>query len=54
MNDEQIKQRIRYLTEHGGVYDDPLATLNRRVTLLQWLVAGALTLNVLHLVTQVM
>lgn len=29
MNDEEIKQRIRYLVEHGGVYDDPLAELRR-------------------------
>ena len=25
MNDEEIKQRIKYLVEHGGVFDDPLA-----------------------------
>lgn len=29
MNDEEIKQRIRYLVEHGGVYDDPLAEVKR-------------------------
>ena len=29
MNDEEIKQRIRYLVEHGGVYDDPLAEVRR-------------------------
>lgn len=31
MNDEQIKQRIKYLVEHGGIYDDPIATLQRQV-----------------------
>jgi hypothetical protein len=31
MSDEQIKQRIAYLVEHGGLYDDPLADLRRGV-----------------------
>ena len=54
MNDEQLKQRIAYLVEHGGVYDDPLAALHRQVRVLQWLVGTALTLNVTHLVTGVL
>lgn len=29
MNDEEIKQRIKYLVEHGGVFDDPLAEAKR-------------------------
>ncbi len=31
MNDEQLHQRIRYLMEHGGVWDDPLADIRRGV-----------------------
>ena len=31
MNDEQLKQRIKYLMEHGGVWDDPLADIRRGV-----------------------
>lgn len=53
MNDEQLKQRIAYLVEHGGLWDDPLAEIRRRVTILSWMVGVALTLNVVHLVTRV-
>lgn len=31
MSDEQIKQRIKYLVEHGGLYDDPLGDVRRGV-----------------------
>lgn len=27
MSNEEVKQRIQYLVEHGGLYDDPLADL---------------------------
>jgi hypothetical protein len=50
---EQLKQRIAYLVEHGGVLDDPLRELNRRVTTLQWLVGASLTINVLQAVARV-
>ena len=42
MNDEEIKQRIRYLVEHGGIYDDPIADLRRRIRWLYALVCIAL------------
>ncbi len=29
MNDEELKQRIKYLVEHGGLYDDPLGEVRR-------------------------
>lgn len=29
MNNEDIKQRISYLIEHGGIWDDPLADIRR-------------------------
>jgi hypothetical protein len=29
VNDEQLQQRIRYLIEHGGLYDDPIADVRR-------------------------
>ena len=54
MNDEQIKQRIAYLVEHGGLADDPLDEIRRSVRVLSWLVGVALTLNVAHLVTGVL
>lgn len=40
MSDEQIKQRIRYLVEHGGLYDDPLADI-RRTARWAFILAGA-------------
>lgn len=51
MTDETIKQRIKYLVEHGGIYDDPIRALQLQVRVLQWLVGTALALNVAHLVT---
>lgn len=33
MSNEEIKQRIQYLIEHGGMYDDPLADLRRMARL---------------------
>lgn len=33
MSNEDIKQRIQYLIEHGGVYDDPLADIRRMARL---------------------
>lgn len=29
MNNEDIKQRIAYLIEHGGLWDDPLSDIRR-------------------------
>ena len=31
MTNEEIKQRIQYLVEHGGVWDDPIADLRRHI-----------------------
>ena len=42
MSDELIKQRIKYLVEHGGLWDDPLEDIRRQ---LRW-VAVALTIVV--------
>jgi hypothetical protein len=39
MSDEQIKQRIAYLVEHGGLYDDPIADIRTQLQRLWW-VAG--------------
>lgn len=48
MNDEEIKQRIRYLVEHGGVWDDPLAEIRRSVRRLYWMTGAALLLGVVE------
>ena len=39
MSDEQIKQRIAYLVEHGGLYEDPIAKIRTELRRLWW-VAG--------------
>ena len=43
MSQEEIKQRIKYLVEHGGLYDDPLADI-RRTARWAFVMAGAATL----------
>lgn len=50
MNDEEIKQRIRYLVEHGGIYDDPLAEIRRSVRFLYLMVGVALIFHVVEAV----
>jgi hypothetical protein len=54
MTDEQIKQRIAYLVEHGGLADDPLDEIRERVRILTWLVCAALTLNVAQLLARLL
>lgn len=46
MSNEEIKQRIQYLVEHGGVWDDPIEDLRRnaRTTRLALLALTALVL----------
>lgn len=50
MSDEQIKQRIAYLVEHGGLYDDPIADVRRTARLALVVSAAVLVLSVLELV----
>lgn len=45
MTDEQIKQRIAYLVEHGGIADDPLAEVKRMA---RWALGMSGVLLVLH------
>lgn len=49
MNDEQIKQRINYLVEHGGIFDDPFATLHRKVNIALLLASVAVGFHLLEL-----
>lgn len=41
MSNEEIRQRIAYLVEHGGLYDDPGADTRR------WMRMGAIALGLL-------
>jgi NhaP-type Na+/H+ or K+/H+ antiporter len=43
MTNEEIKQRIQYLIEHGGLWDDPLDDLRRQIR-------GAMVLSAIGLV----
>lgn len=46
MNDEQLKQRIQYLLQHGGILDDPLADIRQRTRLAVMLSATALVADI--------
>ena len=49
MNDEQLKQRIQYLIEHGGMLDDPLRRLQIKMRLAVALSACAVLLQAISL-----
>jgi len=48
MSNEELQQRISYLVEHGGLYDDPLADIRRTAKVA--VVLAGVTLVVLALV----
>jgi hypothetical protein len=48
MSNEELQQRISYLVEHGGLYDDPLADIRRTAKVA--VVLSGVTLVVLALV----
>jgi len=50
MNDEEIKQRIKYLVEHGGIWDDPIADIRRHLRLLYAMLAAALVFHAVEAV----
>ena len=50
MNDQQIKQRIAYLVEHGGLADDPLDEIRQRVRVLYIMLTAALGFHVVEAV----
>jgi hypothetical protein len=45
MTNEEIKQRIQYLVEHGGLWDDPLDDLRRQIRLAMGLTAAGLVVT---------
>ena len=49
MSDEQIRQRIAYLIEHGGLYDDPIADLRRNVRVLFYMTSTACAMGTVGL-----
>ena len=49
MNDEQLKQRIAYLVEHGGICDDPLNEIRRNIRYLYWFAAAGVAVLAIDL-----
>lgn len=54
MSDEQIKQRIKYLVEHGGIYDDPIDDLRRKVRVLFYMCSAACAMGVVGVIELVL
>ena len=54
MSDEQIRQRIAYLIEHGGLYDDPIADLRHKVRILFYMTSAACAMGVVGVVELVL
>ena len=51
MTNEQIKQRIAYLVQHGGLYEDPLDGIRTELRRLWWVAGvGGFGLGLLALV----
>jgi hypothetical protein len=50
VKDEQLQQRIKYLMEHGGIWDDPLADIRRGVRWAVGIAALALLIELASLV----
>ena len=51
MNDQQLKQRIAYLLEHGGIAEvDPLEEIRQRIRMLTYMIAASICLTLLSFV----
>lgn len=50
MTDHQIKQRIAYLIEHGGIAEDPIEDLRTKIRVLSYLTGLACMFGVIGLV----
>lgn len=48
MNDEELKQRIKYLIEHGGLWEDPHDEIRANIRRLYIAVGATLALNVVE------
>ena len=49
MSNEEIRQRIAYLVEHGGLYDDPLEDIRRTARTAKILAGLAVVLTALDI-----
>ena len=50
MTNEHIKQRINYLVQHGGIWDDPLDAMRRKVATNRVLACAGLVVILVDLV----
>jgi hypothetical protein len=50
MSDEQIKQRIQYLVEHGGLWHDPLEEAQRNARAALRIAGLVLVLSITELI----
>jgi hypothetical protein len=50
MSDTEIEQRVKYLIEHGGLYEDPLDEIRRNVKILFAMTSAACVCGVLGLI----
>lgn len=48
MNDHELQQRIKYLVEHGGIWDDPLDEVRRSSKYATWAGGLAVLLHIVH------
>lgn len=53
MTNEQIQQRIKYLVEHGGMYDDPLDAVRASVRINRILAVASLVIVALDLMIEI-
>lgn len=49
MDDEQLNQRIKHLTEHGGLWDDPLRSIRIKLRLVVLLAGTSVLLQVVSM-----
>ncbi len=49
MDDEQLNQRIKYLVEHGGLWDDPMRSIQIKLRLVALLAGSSVMLQVASL-----
>ena len=54
MNDEQLRQRINYLVEHGGLWNDPLDDIRRTARWAVWFAGGAAVIALVEMIVHLL
>lgn len=50
MDDTTLQQRIKYLIEHGGIWDDPLREMREHVRWALWASVAAVLIGLVSLI----